>query len=88
MPYFWSEQFGRMLQYVGDHRGANSLVRRGATGAPRWAACWLAGERLVAVLAVGLPRDISQGRRLIESGVAVDPGRVADPAIPLRDSAR
>jgi len=88
VPYFWSEQFGRMLQYVGDHRGANSLVRRGATGAPRWAACWLAGERLVAVLAVGLPRDISQGRRLIESGAAVDPARVADPAIPLRDSAR
>ena len=88
VPYFWSEQFGRMLQYVGDHRGANSLVSRGATGAPRWAACWLAGERLVAVLAVGLPRDISQGRRLIESGAAVDPGLVADPAIPLRDSAR
>ena len=88
VPYFWSEQFGRMLQYVGDHRGADRLIWRGATGGPRWAACWLAGERLVAVLTVGLPRDLQQGRRLIESGTAVDAGRVADPRVPLRESAR
>jgi len=88
VPYFWSEQFGRMLQYVGDHRGADRLIWRGATGGPRWAACWLAGERLVAVLTVGLPRDLQQGRRLIESGTAVDAGRVADLRVPLRESAR
>jgi 3-phenylpropionate/trans-cinnamate dioxygenase ferredoxin reductase component len=87
VPYFWSEQFGRMLQYVGDHRGAERLVWRGATNTARWAACWLAGERLVAVLTVGLPRDLQQGRRLIESAVPVDAVRVADPAVPLRDSA-
>jgi 3-phenylpropionate/trans-cinnamate dioxygenase ferredoxin reductase component len=87
VPYFWSEQFGRMLQYVGDHRGADRLVWRGATNTARWAACWLAGERLVAVLTVGLPRDLQQGRRLIESAVPVDAIRVADPAVPLRDSA-
>jgi len=88
VPYFWSEQFGRMLQHVGDHRGADRLVWRGEASGPRWAACWLAGERLVAVLTVGLPRDLQQGRRLIESAAAVDAGRVADPAIPLRDCAR
>ncbi|HUZ54065.1 MAG TPA: FAD-dependent oxidoreductase [Streptosporangiaceae bacterium] len=88
VPYFWSEQFGRMLQYVGDHRGAGKLVWRGSTIAPHWAACWLAGERLVAVLTVGLPRDLQQGRRLIESGVSVDVGRIADPSVPLRDAGR
>ena len=85
VPYFWSEQFGRMLQYGGDHRGADRLIWRGAEDDARWAACWLAGERLVAVLTVGLPKDLTQGRRLIESAAPVDADRIADPAVPLRD---
>ncbi len=88
VPYFWSEQFGRMLQYVGDHRGADQLIWRGRRDKPHWAACWLAGERLVAALTVGLPRDLTQGRRLIDAAVPVDPARIGDPAVPLRDCAR
>jgi 3-phenylpropionate/trans-cinnamate dioxygenase ferredoxin reductase component len=88
VPYFWSEQFGRMLQYVGDHRGADKLVWRGQASSPRWAACWLAGDRLAAVLTVGLPRDLQQGRRLIESGVLVDADRIADPSVRLREAGR
>jgi 3-phenylpropionate/trans-cinnamate dioxygenase ferredoxin reductase component len=88
VPYFWSEQFGRMLQYVGDHRVADQLIWRGGTDQPRWAACWLAGQRLVAVLTVGLPRDLQQGRRLIDSAVPVDAGRIGDPAVALRDCVR
>jgi 3-phenylpropionate/trans-cinnamate dioxygenase ferredoxin reductase component len=88
VPYFWSEQFGRMLQYAGDHRAADRIIWRDPGHGRHWAACWLAGERLVAVLTVGLPRDLQQGRRLIESAVPVDPDRVGDPAVPLRDSAR
>jgi 3-phenylpropionate/trans-cinnamate dioxygenase ferredoxin reductase subunit len=88
VPYFWSEQFGRMLQYVGDHRGADQLIWRGDTSGPRWAACWLAGARLLAVLTVGLPRDLQQGRRLIESAAPVDAARIPDPAVPIRDCAR
>ncbi|HEX9033931.1 MAG TPA: FAD-dependent oxidoreductase [Streptosporangiaceae bacterium] len=87
VPYFWSEQFGRMLQYVGDHRGADRMVWRGDPSAPRWAVCWLAGDRLIAVLTVGLPKDLAQGRRLIESGSPVDADRVADPGAALRDAA-
>jgi 3-phenylpropionate/trans-cinnamate dioxygenase ferredoxin reductase component len=88
VPYFWSEQFGRMLQYVGDHRTADRLVWRGGADDPRWAACWLARERLVAVLTVGLPRDLQQGRRLIDSGLVVDANRIGDPGVALRDSIR
>jgi 3-phenylpropionate/trans-cinnamate dioxygenase ferredoxin reductase component len=87
VPYFWSEQFGRMLQYVGDHRGADRLVWRDPGRGPHWAACWLAGVRLVAVLTVGLPRDLQQGRRLIESAVPVDADRVGDPSVLLRETA-
>jgi 3-phenylpropionate/trans-cinnamate dioxygenase ferredoxin reductase subunit len=47
--------------------------------------CWLAEDRLVAALTVGLPRDLIQARRLIEAGGLVDPGRLADPGIAVRD---
>jgi len=94
VPYFWSEQFGRMVQYCGHHTAADRLVWRGDTEGRDWTACWLAGgspggtgERLAAVLAVARPRDLLQGRRLIASGVPVDRARLADPAVPLRDAA-
>ncbi|WP_276527147.1 oxidoreductase C-terminal domain-containing protein, partial [Streptomyces antimycoticus] len=29
VPYFWSEQFGRFVQYAGHHSGADELVWRG-----------------------------------------------------------
>ncbi|HXZ63340.1 MAG TPA: FAD-dependent oxidoreductase [Streptosporangiaceae bacterium] len=87
VPYFWSEQFGRMVQYVGWHGDADRIVWRGAPDGAKWAVCWLADRTLVAALTVGLPRDLLQARRLIESGRAVDPAAVADPAVPIRDSA-
>jgi 3-phenylpropionate/trans-cinnamate dioxygenase ferredoxin reductase component len=86
VPYFWSEQFGRMIQYAGFHGHADRMLLRGDPAAPRWAVCWLAGGALAALLAVDSPRDLAQGRRLIESGAAVDPLRLADPAIPVRDA--
>lgn len=88
VPYFWSAQFGRMMQYVGHHADADRLICRGGTAGPQWAACWLLGERLVAVLTVDRPKDLTQGRRLIESAAPVDPGKLADPAIQLRSATR
>jgi len=88
VPYFWSEQFGRMVQYVGWHGGADQVVWRGAPTAAKWAVCWLAAGRLVAALTVGLPRDLLQARRLIESGAAVDAAALADRGVAVRDGAR
>ncbi len=86
VPYFWSEQFGRMVQYVGYHGGAGRLLYRGDPAADQhWGAAWLDGDRLIALLTVGLPRDLLQGRRVIGSGAAVDPAKLADPAVPVRD---
>jgi NADPH-dependent 2,4-dienoyl-CoA reductase/sulfur reductase-like enzyme len=83
VPYFWSEQFDHMVQYAGYHGDADRLVWRGDPAEPRWAACWLAGGRLVAVLTVDRPRDLLQGRRLIQSRDPVDITRLSDPGIPL-----
>ncbi|AKJ13706.1 oxidoreductase [Streptomyces incarnatus] len=86
VPYFWSEQFGRFVQYAGHHAAADRMVRRGDLQGPAWTVCWLREDHLVALLAVGRPRDLAQGRRLIEAGRRMDAEALADPAKPLKDS--
>ncbi|MER6436518.1 MULTISPECIES: FAD-dependent oxidoreductase [unclassified Streptomyces] len=86
VPYFWSEQFGRFVQYVGHHVPADTTVWRGDSSGAAWTVCWLRDSRLVALLAVGRPRDLAQGRRLIEAGVALDPEILSDPSRPLKEA--
>lgn len=82
VPYFWSEQWGRRLQYAGSHNGADRTVwREDDTG---WAVFWLRGERLVAALTVDRPRDLVQARKLLERGAQVDADRLTDPAVQVR----
>ncbi len=50
--------------------------------------CWLRGGALVALLAVGRPRDLAQGRQLIERGALLDPAAAADPSVPLKNAVR
>jgi NADPH-dependent 2,4-dienoyl-CoA reductase/sulfur reductase-like enzyme len=88
VPYSWSEQFGRMVQYAGYHGDADRILWRGDPAGPAWAACWLAGGRLVALLTVDRPRDLLQGRRVIADARPVDAAKLADPAVPVRDAAR
>ncbi|MFC1435844.1 NAD(P)/FAD-dependent oxidoreductase [Streptacidiphilus sp. N1-3] len=89
VPYFWSEQFGRMVQYAGHHSPGDELLLRGDPEADGgWGALWLRGEVPVALLAVDRPRDLVQGRRLIERGTPLDRSRAADPAVPLKAAAR
>ncbi|MET9621337.1 FAD-dependent oxidoreductase [Streptomyces sp. NPDC006464] len=87
VPYFWSEQFGRFVQYAGHHTGAGDLVRRGDPAGAAWSVLWLRDGVLVALLAVGRPRDLAQGRKLIEAGARLDADRAADPAVPLKAAA-
>lgn len=86
VPYFWSEQFGRFVQYIGHHAPADTTVWRGDPTGAAWSVCWLREGRLVALLAVGRPRDLAQGRRLIEAGTPMDPELLADPSRPLKNA--
>ncbi|MFD4134300.1 NAD(P)/FAD-dependent oxidoreductase [Streptomyces goshikiensis] len=86
VPYFWSEQFGRFVQYAGHHGDADELVWRGDPAGAAWSVCWLRDGALAALLAVGRPRDLAQGRRLIEAATPLDPERLADPAVPLKSA--
>lgn len=88
VPYFWSEQFGRFIQYAGHHSATDDLLWRGDPATPAWSVCWLRDGTLTALLAVGRPRDLAQGRKLIESGAPLDPALAADPAVPLKKAVR
>nr|WP_245700639.1 FAD-dependent oxidoreductase [Streptomyces roseifaciens] len=84
VPYFWSEQFGRFVQYVGHHAAADELLWRGDPASAAWSVCWLRAGVLVALLAVGRPRDLAQGRKLIEKGASLDRAKAADASVPLK----
>jgi NADPH-dependent 2,4-dienoyl-CoA reductase/sulfur reductase-like enzyme len=85
VPYFWSSQFGRMVQYCGHHRPDAELLWRGDPGGDRWAACWLDHGQLTAVLTVGLPRECGIAARMLASRPVVDRRRLADRATPLTE---
>ena len=86
VPYVWSEQFGRYLQWVGWRTDDRPAVWRGDPDAGTgWCAAWLdADGRLTGLLAVDRQRDATQARRVIDSGRAVDAGRLADPGVPVK----
>ncbi|GII53862.1 oxidoreductase [Planotetraspora thailandica] len=87
VPYFWSEQFGHMVQFAGYQGAAERRVLRGdPLTDEKWAVCWLTGEdRLAAILTVDRPRDLVQGRRIVEGGQRLDAARLTDASVTLRD---
>lgn len=86
VPYFWSEQFGRFVQYAGHHTEDDRLVWRGDPAGAAWSVCWLREGRLVALLAVGRPRDLAQGRKLIRRGAPIDAESAADASVALKNA--
>jgi NADPH-dependent 2,4-dienoyl-CoA reductase/sulfur reductase-like enzyme len=88
VPYFWSEQFGRFVQYAGHHATADTMVWRGDPADAAWTVLWLREGALVALLAVGRARDLAQGRKLILAGARLDPDLATDPSVPLKTAAQ
>jgi 3-phenylpropionate/trans-cinnamate dioxygenase ferredoxin reductase subunit len=86
VPYFWSEQWGHMVQYAGHHGGSDRVVWR--EEGDTWAAFWLtADDRLLAAVAVDRPRDLVQARRLMDTGATVDAQKLADVATSVKATA-
>lgn len=83
VPYFWSKQFGRMLQYAGHHHPADELVLRGDPAEHHWSACWLRDGQPTALLAVNRPRDVVEARRLLVGEARFDVSLLNDPDTPL-----
>ena len=73
VPYFWSDQYGLRIQYVGASRpGDEMVVVDGALDDRRFVAVYGRDGRIVAALAVGRARKLMAYRRMIAERVAWD----------------
>ncbi|MGV9733279.1 NAD(P)/FAD-dependent oxidoreductase [Rhodococcus aetherivorans] len=84
VPYFWSDQFGHKIQFVGHRSESDDMVfREGADG--KWGAAWFdAAGQLTAHLSVDSPRHMVQARMAIDRRVVVDPDEIRDLSAPLQ----
>jgi 3-phenylpropionate/trans-cinnamate dioxygenase ferredoxin reductase component len=71
VPYFWSDQYGRKLQFVGHTLPDDQIqVVDGALDGDRWVVAYGRSGRLVAGLGQGRPARVMGIRRSIEQGSA------------------
>lgn len=86
VPYFWSDQFGHTLQYVGHHADGDRRVDRSV--GDDWCVGWFRdtdlGPQLTGLVVVDRPRDLTQARRLMTACTPIDPKRFADPTVAVK----
>lgn len=87
VPWFWSDQFDLKLKIAGIVEPPFDTVLRGDPAGGRFALFHHDGDRLVAVETANANADFMAGRRLLADSTPVDPGRLADTTIPLRELA-
>lgn len=74
VPYFWSDQFGAKLQFVGvAPPSAEPVVVEGDLDSGRFAAAYGEGGRLAGVLCVNMPHRVVQWQKRIAAGEAHPP---------------
>ncbi|MGA5271100.1 NAD(P)/FAD-dependent oxidoreductase [Streptomyces lydicamycinicus] len=85
LPYFFTDQYDLGMEYTGyaEPDGYDQVVFRGDTDAREFIAFWLSRGRVLAGMNVNVWDVTGPIKALVRSGQAVDPGRLADPAVPL-----
>jgi 3-phenylpropionate/trans-cinnamate dioxygenase ferredoxin reductase subunit len=86
VPWFWSDQYDLKLVIVGMCQGYDTVVTRGAAAARSFSACYLRGGELIAIDTVNQPKDQMAARKLIAAHARPNPDKLADAALPLRDT--
>lgn len=84
-PWFWSNQYDLKLQTIGISAGHDASVVRGDPAARSWSLVYLKHGKVIALDCINAARDYVQGRALVERGLAIDPARLADAAVPLKE---
>ena len=87
VPWFWSDQYDLKLIIVGIGQGYDTVVMRGVPATHAFSACYLRGGELISVDSINSPKDQMAARKLIAARARPNPDRLADPSIPLKDTA-
>lgn len=89
VPWFWSDQFALKLKIAGLVPDHPTTVLRGDPASGRFALFHRDSTRndgaIVAVESANSPAEFMAGRTLIAAARPIDPRRLADPAVPLRE---
>ncbi|HEX8621569.1 MAG TPA: FAD-dependent oxidoreductase [Allosphingosinicella sp.] len=85
VPWFWSNQYDLRLQTVGLSVGHDSTVVRGRPEDRSFSVIYLLEGRVIALDCVNATKDYVQGRKLILERRVVEPGRLADTAVALKE---
>lgn len=83
--WFWSDQFGKNLQYVGSASSADELIVRGALEDPEWSAFFVRDGLLRAAFSVDRGEDVMVARELIARQIPVAVGALKDPDTDLME---
>jgi 3-phenylpropionate/trans-cinnamate dioxygenase ferredoxin reductase subunit len=86
-PWQWSDQYDLKLQIAGYAFDADDVLLRGDPATARFAVFHLKGDLIQAVEAINSPPEFMMGKQLILARRPVDKGRLADPAISMKEVA-
>jgi 3-phenylpropionate/trans-cinnamate dioxygenase ferredoxin reductase component len=87
VPWFWSDQYDLKLIIVGIGQGYDSVVMRGDPATHAFSACYLRDGELISIDSINSPKDQMAARKLIAARARPNPDRLADPSVPLKDTA-
>jgi 3-phenylpropionate/trans-cinnamate dioxygenase ferredoxin reductase subunit len=85
LPYFFTDQYELGMEYSGLSGGDATVVCRGDTDGGEFLAFWLADGRVQAAMNVNVWDVTDDLQALVRADRPVDPARLADPDVPIRE---
>ncbi len=85
VPWFWSNQYDLKVRTVGLSLGYDQAVMRGEPANGSFSIVYLKAGRVIALDCVNATRGDVQGRKLVEARSVIDPAKLADASIPLKE---
>ena len=87
LPYFFSDQYDLGLEYVGYGDPADTVVVRGSLADREFIAFWHRHGIVTAAMNVNVWDVVEDLKAIVAGGSAIEPGRLANPAINLAELA-
>jgi 3-phenylpropionate/trans-cinnamate dioxygenase ferredoxin reductase subunit len=87
VPWFWSDQYDLKLQIAGISQGYDSTVLRGDPADRAFSCLYLKDGQLIAIDSINSPRDFMQSKALIGNHAVIDPEKLANLDIALKEMA-
>ncbi|WP_374659976.1 NAD(P)/FAD-dependent oxidoreductase [Phenylobacterium sp.] len=87
VPWNWSDQYDIKLQIAGLPFDADRVLLRGDPASGKFAVFHLKGDQVQSVEAINSPPEFMMGKQLIANRKPVDPAKLADPSVSMKEVA-